>query len=254
MADANIVPNTLGEVINRCQVLMGDPKGRWITRDYAVPFINQAYSDIGHNIKNASGKTMEAVLEALNVVEGTSDLSQLQSPGNPTAAPPVQPGPFNGIFDPIRMWVKTAGALPQYYTPAVGPRETLPHVRPPGITPGNYAVVVTWTWLGKKLLITPVAGAIDIQVYGRYNAPRLQQDTDPLVYDADMTDTVAYAAMALMGVERSNPVVLQGYIDRANAGVDNIVADIIRQTQRIPRRLGKLGQNPSRNGQQFGWN
>ena len=250
MPQANALPNTLGEVVQRCQALMGDPTGRMVSRAYALPFINQAYSDIAKQIKNATGKNLEAVKEVLNVPAGTSSLYQYQGPGNLTAQPPVPVGPLLGLFDPIRMWVKTAGQLPQYYTPARGPRDTLPHVNPPGITPGTYAVVVTFAWIGNQLSITPVAGPIDIQVYGRFNAPRLAQDEDVLVLYGDMTDTLAYAACSLMGVERTNPAILQGYIERAIAGVDNIVADIIRQTQKNPRRLATIGGH---GGTCWGW-
>lgn len=233
-------PNTLGETIARCQALMGDPQGRLISRAYAVPFINQAYSDIAKQIKNGSGKNFEAVVEVLNVAAGTSSLYSQQAAGKPLA----------GLFDPIRMWVKTAGQLPQYYTPARGPCDTLPHVNPPGITPGNYATVVTFAWIGNQLSVTPVAGAIDIQVYGRFNPPRLQADEDVLVIYGDMSDTLAYSACALMGVERTNPAILAGYVERATASIDNIIADVIRQGQKNPRRLAKIG---GCGGTSYGW-
>ncbi len=250
MGTINALPNTLGDTINRCQGLMGDPNGRLISAAYALPFIQQAYSDIAKQVKNASGKNFEALTEVLNIPAGTSSLYPYQSYGAPAANPPVPRGPLVGLFDPIRMWVKTAGQLPQYYTPAAGPRDTLPHVNPPGITPGTYAVRVTFCWMGNKLAITPVAGPIDIQVYGRFNPPRLVDNNDELVIYGDMTDTLAYAACALMGVERSNPAILQGYTDRAVAGVDNIVADVIRQCQKTPRRLARMG---GQGGTYWGW-
>lgn len=250
MPTINALPNTLGDTVNRCQALMGDPNGRWVTRDYAVPFIQQAYSDMAKQIKNASGKNLEQILEVLNVPTGTSSLYPFQTYGNPAAVPPVPRGPLVGLFDPLRLWVKSAGQLPQYYCLAIGPRETLPHVNPPGITAGSYATRVTFAWIGNKLSITPVAGPIDIQVYGRFNVPRLQQDSDNLLLDPDMTDTLAYAAMGLMGVERTNPAVLAGYIERAQAGIDNIGADIIRQSQKVARRLAKMG---GCGGTSWGW-
>lgn len=251
MPDVNAQPNTFGEVILRCQALMGDPTGRWITTAYAGPFINQAYASIAKKVKNASGKNFEAIAEILEVDPGTSDLSKFQSNGDPTATPEAQPGPLTGLYDPLRLWVKTAGALPAYYTAAHGPRDTLPHINPPGITPGVMGTRITFAWIGNKLSITPVNGPLDIQVYGRFNPPRLVSETDPLVIYGDMTDTVAYAACALMGVERSNPAVTAGYADEATAGVDNIVADIIRQGQRNPRRLAKMGGTCS--GTFWGW-
>lgn len=250
MPQAIALPNTLGEVKQRCRALMGDPTGRLISDAYALPFINQAYEDIASQIKNATGKNLEAVLEVLNVPVGTSSLYKYQSEGDPTANPVQQPGPLAGLFDPIRMWVKTAGQLPQYYTPARGPRDTLPYVNPPGITPGTYAVIVTFTWIGNQLQITPVAGPIDIQVYGRFNPPPLVKDTDKLVLYNRMTACLAYSACSLMGVERTNPQILQGYIERATAMIDNIVADIIRQGQKNPRRLAKVGGG---GGGECGW-
>lgn len=250
MPTIDALPNTLGDAIIRCQALMGDPQGRMISASYATPFIQQAYADIAKQIKNASGKNFEAVVEVLNIPTGTSSLYPYQTYGNPGGTPPVPRGALVGLFDPIRMWVKTAGQLPQYYTLARGPRDTLPHVNPPGITPGTYAVQVTMAWIGNKLAITPVAGPIDIQMYGRFNPPRLVDNNDELVLYGDMTDTLAYCACSLMGVERSNPAILQGYIERGTAGVDNIVADIIRQCQRNPRRLARMG---GQGGTCWGW-
>jgi hypothetical protein len=243
-------PNTLGDVVLRCQGLLGDPKGYWASRAFLLPFIQTAYSAIGKQIKNASGKNFEAVIEVLNVPIGTSSLYSYQKYGDPTANPPIPNGPLIGLFDPLRMWVKTAGQLPQYYTLAWGPRDTLPHVNPPGITPGTYAVKVTFAWIGNKLSITPVAGAIDIQVYGRFNPPRLVNDNDCLVLYDDITETVALASCALAGVERNNATILQGYELMATAGIDNIVADIIRQCQKNPRRLAKMGGH---GGCAWGW-
>lgn len=250
MPTIDALPNTLGDTVIRCQALMGDPSGRWVTRNYAVPFINQAYSDMAKQIKNASGKNLEAVVEVLDVPAGTSSLYPYQTYGSPSSDPAVPRGPLVGLFDPIRMWVKTAGQLPQYYTMAAGPRETLPNVNLPGIATGNFGVKVTFVWMGRRLSITPVAGPTDIQVYGRFNVPRLQADEDELLLDGDMTDTLAYGAMSLMGTERSNPAVLQGYAERAIAGCDNIVADIIRQSQKVARRLAKMGGS---GGTGWGW-
>ena len=252
MPQATPLPNTLGDAIWRCQAMVGAKKGAttgMFSRDYFLDFVNQAYEDIAQQIKNGSGKNLEAVIEVLNVPIGTTDLSVYQKYGDLTAVPPVPRGPLAGLFHPLKLWVKTAGQLPQYYTLAKGPRDTLPHINPPGITPGTYAVQVTSAWIGNKLSITPVAGAIDVQVYGRFDAPRLVADTDNLVLYGNMTGTLANIACAYMGVERTNPAILQGYLTAGMAGVDNIVADIIRQSQREPRRLAKMGGG----GTCWGW-
>ena len=253
MPIATPLPNTLGDAIGRCQALMGAKKGAttgMFGREYCLDFIQQAYEDMANQIKNASGKNLEAVIEVLNVPMGTSDLSGYQKYGDLTAIPPVPRGPLSGLFHPLKMWVKSVGQLPRYYTLASGPRDTLQHINPPGMALGNYEVKVTFAWIGNRLFITPVAGAIDIQVYGRFDAPRLVADTDNLVLYGNLTATLAAVACSYMGVERTNPAILQGYITAGNAGMDNIVADIIRQSQREPRRIAKLG---GRGGSGWGW-
>jgi len=247
VAGVNPLPNTLGETVLRCQQIMGDPTGRLFSRAYCVPFINQAYEDMDVAIRNGTGKNLEAVVEVLNIPQGTISLYPFQTYG---ANPPQSNGPLVGLFDPIRMWAKTAGQLPQYYTLARGPRDTLPHVNPPGITPGNYATQITFCWMGSQLSITPVAGPIDIQVYGRFNPPPLAQDSDRLVLYPRLTAALAYSSCALFGVERSNPAILEGYATRGLAMLDNIIADIIRQTQKNPRRLAKMG---GQGGTSWGW-
>ncbi len=256
MPNAAPLPNTLGDTVLRCQSLLGDPTGQWVKPGYITPFINQAYSEMAKMIKNASGKNFEAIIELLNVPSGTTSLYPYQSyafvdPANPAGQ--KTRGPLAGLFDPIRMWVKSAGQLPQYYTRAKGPRETLPHINPPGITPGNYAVVVTFAWIGNKLVITPVNGAIDIQVYGRFNPPRLVSMDDELLLYGDMTDTLAAATIAWTGIERTNTTILTGAESRAVAGIDNIVADLIRQTQKVPRRLAQMGGSQGCGGSSLGW-
>ena len=245
--------NTLGDAWNRCRSILQGNSSQYglYQRDYLLPFIQQAYEDIESCIKNATSKQLEAVIEVLNVQPGTTDYSPLQSYGNPNQNPPGR-GPLVGLNDPIRLWVKAAGALPQYYVPVRGPKDYLPHVNPPGLPVGTYGVILEWAWIGGKLFVTAASAPIDIQVYGRFNAPPLIDANDKLVLYPRLTAPLAYTASALTGVERSNTTILQGYAERGSAMVDNIVADLIRQTQgnqRRPARMGRGGEGWSG----FGW-
>jgi hypothetical protein len=252
---ATPLPNTLGDVVSRCQSLLaGNTSSVGLyQRPYLVPFIQQAYEDMASVIKLASGKNFEMNIQLLNVPIGQNSLypyqsAQYKDPNTPNS--PATLGPLFGLYDPLRLWAKTTGALPQYWTRCNGPIDNLPFVNPPGITPGSFSTTMFWTWLGNQLLVTPVASAIDIQVYGRFDPPPLQKDEDKLLLYPRMTAALAYSASALTAVERSNPQILQGYAVRGEAMVDNIVADIIKQTQRYPRRLAKMGGS---NGNFWGW-
>lgn len=247
---ATALPNTLGETWQRVRSLaQGNSSlyGLW-QRPYLVPFINQAYEEMTSQIKTATSKTLEAVINVLNIPPGTQSLGPWQAYDflDPSQQNP-QPtdGPLAGLYDPIRLWVKPAGALPQYFVPVRGPKDFLPNVNPPGLPVGTYGVILEWAWIGNVLLITPASAPIDIQVYGRCNPPRLVDDTDKLVIAKNMTHALAAATLAWSGIERSNTTIFQGAENRAIAGVDNIVADLTRQTQgnqRRPARMGRGGE------------
>jgi hypothetical protein len=240
---ADPLPNTLGDVKQKVRGLLGDPDGDWVTDGYITPIINVTYGLQVNALKNGTGKNLEAIIECLDIAIGTSSLYPLQAPSQP----------LFGLSDPLELWVKTAGQPPQWYTAARGPVDVLPNVQPPGITPGWNQTRVSFVWMGQQLSITPVNGPIDVKVYGRFNPPPLQKDEDVLVVYSKMSETTAVAAAAVAGVERSNPAVLAGYAEMAIAGLDDIIADIIRQTQRNPRRLGRMGGHSGYGGGYWFW-
>lgn len=230
MPNAAADPNTLGDVLSKMQGLLGDVDGEWVTVGYALPFINIVYALQIKQMRLGSRRNLSALIEVLNQEAGITSFLPAQKFGKP----------LFGLTDPLELWTKTANAPQQYYTPARGPLDILPNIEPPGITPGSFSVRVSFAWMGNALTILPVNGPIDLKVYGRFNPPPLQKLEDVLVPYPAMSDVTALAAAALAGVERSNPAVLAGYELAATAGMDNIIADLIIQTQRNPRRVGKL--------------
>ena len=246
MANLIPLPNTLGDVLSRCQGLLEDLDGDWVSLEYATPFINQAYEQLKELFQTASNKKLQDVREVLDVPLGTQSLYYAQSPGDPNANPAVPPGPLFGLRNPRRVWAKTAGVSPVYYAAARGPLDFLPMVQPPGVSSGGLSPGISWAYMGGQLRVTPVNGPTDQLVWGDFNPPRLTNLNDNLVIWDDATAIVAFVACSLIGVGRSNPAVLAGYAEAAAGMADNIVAQIILQVQGNQRRMGKLS------GGQFG--
>lgn len=220
--------NTLGDVIKTTQSLLGDPDGEWVTRDYILPLINQAYRSERIAIKNASGRNLENTVELLNVDIGTTSLYPFQATGKP----------LQGLYDPLKMWWKMAGQPWSCYTPAF-PKNNLPFVGAPGTQPNALLGTLCWTWMGLQLKVTPVASAIDILVEGRFNPPPLVQDQDILVLSPDLEAPLSFHSAAIAGVERTNPGLLASYQQMGDSNINDIVAQLIREKSSFPKRLGR---------------
>lgn len=232
------------DAVQTVQTLLGDPTGAWVTRGYALPFLNVAYGLVNLNLKNASGKQLQAVVTIPNVPAGTTSLYPWQNgtaiPGAPANANPT-PALLAGLFDPIEIWVKPAGNPPWSYTKA-RTRNTLPHVDPTQYSTNSLGPGMFYDWMGNKLIITPVNQALDIEVTGKFNPPPLVDDSDLLSTHEDVWLPTTLKAACLAGVERSNPAILSGYATEAIAASDNIVAAIIRERQATPSRFQRMAR------------
>jgi hypothetical protein len=225
--------NTLGDVKGKLRALLGDPDGEWLTDGYITPLIDATYGAQYLRIKNACGQNLEAVKLVPNVPPGTTTLLEFQDEGEP----------LEGLYTPDQVWAKPAGTPVNFFKRGHGPHQ-LPHIAPPGLqAPANNWVEIGWDWLGNALLITPVTTAIDVEVWGRFNPPALQDDADVLVVDPSMWVATSFGAAAVVGIERTNPQILQGYAATADAACDNIVAELVRQMQPNPIRLRRIDRN-----------
>jgi hypothetical protein len=221
--------NTLGDVKAEIRGLVGDPRGEWANDAYLTPLINTTYRLQVLQLKNATSQNLEGVVLLPNVPGGTTSLYEFQAVGQPLC----------GIYTVLEIYSKPAGTPPNYFRPA-GERRFPAHVAPPVTPQGLTATVGSYCWLGNKLLITPPAVAVDIEVTGRFNPPPLVKDGDVLVASPDMQSVTACGTAAVAGVERTNPAILEGYAQMAFAGLDNIAAELIRQKQGITQRPGLM--------------
>ena len=238
----------LGFVRKRVQALLGDPRGSWVTKGYIDPFIDQAYGDVVLDLGNASGKNLEGVVILAAVPAGITSLYPWQNstavPGQPPAAnnPPAL---LQGLYDPLEVWVKPAGAPVQCFS-KVSETGTLPHVDPLFTGQNSLGPAMFWNWMGNELRITPVNQPLDIEVTGKFGAQPLVDDTDLLSALPDIWLPVSYLTPTLAGVERSNPQVLAGYGTQYMSTRDNCVAQIIRQGQSTPARWQKFARSSGR--------
>lgn len=230
--------NTLQDVKAKVRALLGDPDGDWVTDAYILPLINVTYNLQYLYLKNATGKNLERTVLCLGVQPGTNSLYPLQAGGEPLA----------GLYTPLEVWTKPAGAPANYFTEALE-REDLPHVALPGVQPVQFGPRAYWRWQGNQLQLTPIAIALDIEVTGRFNPPPLAKDQDVLIVSPDMEAVTAAGTAAVGGVERSNPAILEGYAQMAEAGLDDIAAELIRQKQGTLVRTGRM----SRSTGYYGW-
>jgi len=221
--------NTYKDVKATVRGLVGDERGEWANDAYLASKVNVAYALQVLALKNATGQNLEGVVLLPNVAAGTTTLYDLQAPGKPIA----------GLYTVLEIWAKPAGMPPNYYRQA-GERRFPEHVAPPITPQGMPGTVLSYCWLGNKLLITPPAEPVDIEVTGRFNPPPLVDDDNILVASPDIGPVTALKTASIAGVERSNPALLTEYKELAEIGLQNIAAELIRQKQGMGMRIGLM--------------
>lgn len=244
--------NTLFDVKQTVRSLIGDddPNG-WLKDSYLLPKINYVYRRQTLYIKRSTGMNLENMVEILNAFD------QKQNPtsqGNTSLAVYQQPGgPLQGMYEPLEVWWKPAGASPRFYREARPRKTILPGVAVPGAYTGSgfFGGGMEFTWRGSQLFVTPLNNQIDILVDGRFNPPPLVKDQDVLVVDPDMQVALETGTLPAIGVEAGNPSWTQ-VMDEAEACCDDIVAKLVRQKQDVTARAGTNGRRGGRSGG-WGW-
>lgn len=234
--------NTLFDVKETLRSIVGDDAGEWTDDDYLVPKINFAYRTQYLYIKRATGSNLEQLVEIPNALDlaanptsqGLTSLAVYQQKGKPLC----------GLYEPLYMWWKLAGAPECQYREAFE-RKTLPFVNPAS----SMATAMYFTWRGNQIFVTPINAPIDLMIDGRFNPPPLVKDEDVLVVDPDMETPVTSGTLGIVGIESGNTGYSQAAVDMMESQADDIVAKLIRQKQGYTARAG----SNARRNRGLGW-
>lgn len=234
--------NTLFDVKQTVRSLVGDDAKEWTTDSYLNPKIQFAYRTQTLYIKRASGSNLEqlveipAALDANNnpTTAGLTSLAQFQQPGQP----------LEGLYEPLYMWWKPAGA-PEYQYREAFEKKTLPFVYPVS----SMMTAMYFTWRANQLFVTPVNAPVDLLIDGRFNPPALVKDEQVLVVDPDMEVPLTSATLGLVGIEAGNTGYTQAAVDMVESQADDIVAKLIRGKQGYTARAGSA----ARRARGLGW-
>ena len=236
---------TVADAIGYIQALLGDPRGTWVKRNYVLPLMNVSCGDILLNLKNGSSMNLAAVVPILGVKAGTSSLYPWQGATLAAGADPNKANPvpvLAGLTDPLQVYVKPAGSGAENYA-RIPQRSTLPHINPNLNTTNAFSSSMCWAWIGNQLVVTPTNIDLVIEVTGRFSAAPLIRDDQFIPGGEDLWIPLVFDTASIVGVERSNPQVLEGYATRSLRSQDNLLADIIRQGQGAPARFQKASRD-----------
>ncbi len=223
----------------RVRSLIGDPDGDFATDAYLLPLINQAYDACINRLENTCSPFITQLQVAGNVALGTSNLTELQKPGQP----------FYGLMNPLALEVKQAGLPELNYV--MGKRyDILPNASnyAPATPAMNYWGQFGWEWRSYIIYITPLSFPFDIRIRGEFRPAALVKDTDVLAIHPQMVVALAFATAALIGGERINSSYVQNYGDQADKTLEDISATLVRQQQGTSSRVGRMGNRGNRFG------
>ena len=233
--------DSLLDVKKRTRSLIGDPDGDFATDPYLLPLVNQTYDVATHRLLNTCSPFIEQYVVLPGVAQGTTSLQNFQDKGQPLFA----------LVNPLEIEFKRAGAPDVAYRYS-HPKRLLPHVAigAPVIGVGPQAGP-QWTWRGYVLTFTPLPFACDLRILGEFKPAALVKDTDLVVIHPMMTAALAFGTAALIGAERQNQNYVQSYAPQAEALLDDISNELVRQEGGTTARLGRA--NSSRKGPRGGY-
>lgn len=225
--------NTLFDVKKEVLSLLGEENSGTANDSYLVPKINYVYKAQTLYLKRATGTNLEQVVEIPNALDANNNPT---NQGLMSLAAEQQPGGLlAGLYEPLYMWWKPAGAPERAYVECFE-KKTLPFATPLIYAPTQ---AMYFTWRGNQLFVTPISTPIDILVDGRFNPPPLVKDQDVLVADPDMEVPVVTGTIGVIGAfDRGNAAMARAAIEPAEASLDDIVAKLIRQKQGYTARAG----------------
>jgi hypothetical protein len=225
--------NTLFDVKESVLSLMGEENSGTANDGYLVPKINFTYKAQNLYIKRSTGSNLEQVVEIPNALDannnptnqGLSSLANQQQKG----------GLLFGLYEPLYMWWKPAGAPERAYVECYE-KKTLPFSTPLIYSPTQQ---MYFTWRGNQLFVTPISAPIDLLVDGRFNPPPLVKNEDVLVVDPDMEVPLTSGTIAVIqAFDRGNIPTFEAAIGLAGPQCDDIVAKLILQKQGYTARAG----------------
>ena len=239
--------NTLFDVKQSVLSLMGEENSGTANDSYLVPKINFAYKTQTLYIKRATGTALEQIVEIPNALDangnnsnqGLNSLAQFQQKGQPLC----------GLYEPLFMWWKPAGAPERAYVECYE-KKTLPFSTPLIYSPTQQ---MYFTWRTNTIFVTPISAPIDLLIDGRFNPPPLVKNEDYLVIDTDAEVPVTTGTIALIGAfDRGNAALEQSALTLCEAAADDIVAKIIRQKQGYTARAGSNAWRKQHRGWSWG--
>lgn len=225
---------TLGQVKARVGALL-DAVGpnTYLTDDFIVPLISQVYEDACAQLLATQGQWDIVVVEVPGIQPGTPNLADLQSGTGPLAQLSEQP---------TRLEWKPAGNPPSTYQ-LVRNYEVLPTVQP-------RESMLGWEWRSEVIWLTNCSIAVDLRVRGEFAPPPVVEDDDVLTAHPLIGLPVSYGTASLVAVVRGNNAWATQYNGKAMEKMDDIMGAIVRSTQGVTRRLGRI---PRRGGWGGNW-
>jgi hypothetical protein len=215
---------TRAECYDEVAGLVGDPLKDWLTPEYFSPLCRTAYNTAINWLKGSCSPYIERVVLIPSVSVGTDENNL-----TPFAIGQGQEAtyPLDGLMTPLAVDFKTAGAPNNQYKP----------VQECTILPDTPSQVQ--------------AGLFDIRVRGEFLPQPLVDDDSVIEIHPNASSALAFSIVTLIGMERPNQGWVDNYGKQAQAAWEEIAADLTRQQQHQPFRLGSPNRS---NRNRFGCN
>jgi len=208
-------------VIKRVQVLLDDPRGKFFTREYIMPYLDILYEDLNTKLAAIGLEYEEQVVTLSAVAANTSDLSASQAVGQP----------LEYLATAKRLEWKLPGdnALAWRSVPR---KDILPDVL-------DVLGLLAWKQSGQgpTVFVTPSNAAIDIRVTGDFLPFRLESEDKKMIQGVG--NVFSYMVAELISAARDGlEKQVMYFAGKAAMALDDFASWQVQQDQIVERKFG----------------
>lgn len=218
-------------IIKRVQQLFEDQNESWCDKDYVQSWLEMHNEDLESLLENLDLSYDTVVVGPITVTAGTTDLSSFQT----------ETEPLENMIYPIALEWRYPGENDLQWRPI----DSVDKVIDTNSSATEQAVVsnlsgiLSYEWRGGTIYISP--SSVDVEVRARIEALPSALNIDNTNYVKGMTNVLAYGVAEMIAGTRGGTgnsklmILFSAWHQRA---LDNIADRLVKNEQKIPRRMG----------------
>lgn len=217
----------LHDIITRVQAKCDDIEGTYITPEYVMGFVAEAYEWLYGKLRLTDYSFDERIVVLPAVPAGSPDLVTYQQSG----------GMLEELVQPTMIRWKLPGASPTLWRRANGPMD-LPRDMPVE----GYPYLDSWAWIRYIVELSTFSTDLDLEITGSFLFDPLTDPDSPIEISKAANRVLSCKIASEVGKGRGNDKWVTAYSADADEALDDLTIQMVKADQAIPHRLARMSR------------